>query len=166
MRLKAVSVSGLFGTFDHEIPMDHTDGLTIIHGPNGFGKTVMLRMIAGALRGESRIFSQFPFAEFKLTFDDGSTWTIKPGKLEEAKKSGTPNLVVTTIAADGKQSRVDLKAKEPTAAVLRSLDVIDRSVPPPYSRPGASIESGARQRNCPMTKNHVNQHQVALPRGV
>lgn len=146
MRLKTVSVKNLFGIFNHEIPMDHADGLTIIHGPNGFGKTVMLRMIACALRGESHIFLQIPFDEFRLVFVDGSAWIITPNKVKDAKASDGSTLRVTTVDISGKESEVDLKPKGPTPTVLRYLDYIDRSVPSPYSRHGSGWRDRAGNR--------------------
>ena len=47
MRIKQVSVTNLFGVFNHEIPLNLDDKITIIHGPNGSGKTVLLKMING-----------------------------------------------------------------------------------------------------------------------
>ena len=52
MRVSEISVTGLFGIFNHHIPLTHSDRVTIIHGPNGLGKTMMLRMIA-ALTNQS-----------------------------------------------------------------------------------------------------------------
>ena len=41
MRITKISVKGLFGMFDHEIPLNQESRITIIHGPNGVGKTVL-----------------------------------------------------------------------------------------------------------------------------
>ena len=38
MRITKVLVKKLFGIFDHEIPLNQDSRITIIHGPNGFGK--------------------------------------------------------------------------------------------------------------------------------
>ena len=56
MRVKKIGVKGLFGVFDHEIPLENVDRVTIILGPNGFGKTVMLRMVAALVEGTTSIF--------------------------------------------------------------------------------------------------------------
>ena len=32
--------------FDHEIPLNQESRITIIHGPNGVGKTVLMRMVS------------------------------------------------------------------------------------------------------------------------
>jgi len=42
MRLTKIQAFKLFGVFDHTIPLNSTDLITIIHGPNGYGKTAML----------------------------------------------------------------------------------------------------------------------------
>jgi ABC-type transport system involved in cytochrome c biogenesis ATPase subunit len=60
MRVKSINVTSLFGVFNHEILINTTERVTIIHGPNGFGKTVMLRMIAAVAEGTTSIFQQTP----------------------------------------------------------------------------------------------------------
>src|ERR1700682_5747742 len=71
MRVTSISVKGLFGIFDHEIPLQSAERVTIIHGPNGFGKTAILRMIAALIEGKKELFEQTPFEEFSITVDDG-----------------------------------------------------------------------------------------------
>ncbi|MCE1246432.1 MAG: AAA family ATPase, partial [Firmicutes bacterium] len=46
MRIKEIQVEGLFGMFDHKIQLNTDKQLTILTGPNGFGKTTILRIIA------------------------------------------------------------------------------------------------------------------------
>lgn len=72
MRMTNVSVKKLFGIFDHEIPMQ-SSRITIIHGPNGFGKTVLLRMIHGLFNSKYKVFSEIPFQEFRVMFDNGNS---------------------------------------------------------------------------------------------
>jgi len=43
-RLTKIEVVNLFGIFKHTIPLNLTDRITIIHGPNGYGKTVLLSL--------------------------------------------------------------------------------------------------------------------------
>lgn len=45
MRVKEISVSRLFGLFNHTIPMKMDDRVTIITSPNGYGKTTILRLV-------------------------------------------------------------------------------------------------------------------------
>ena len=42
--LTRIRVVGLFNMFDHEIKIKRDEKITIITAPNGFGKTVILRL--------------------------------------------------------------------------------------------------------------------------
>src|SRR5580765_9113146 len=83
MRVKNVRVKKLFGVFDHEIPLQSAERVTIVHGPNGFGKTIILKMIKAVADGSSKIFESTPFEEFCLTFDDSTCLVITRGKPDE-----------------------------------------------------------------------------------
>jgi len=47
VRIKQISVKGLFEIFDHVIPLNIDERITIIYGLNGFGKTAILRILNG-----------------------------------------------------------------------------------------------------------------------
>ena len=72
MRITKISVTNLFGIFNHEIPLNTSDRITIIHAPNGFGKTILLRMINLLFHSRYSKLHAIPFAELRLDFDDGS----------------------------------------------------------------------------------------------
>lgn len=78
MRLTKVRVTKLFGLFDHEIPLNREERITIIHGPNGFGKTIVLRMTAALISGLYTPFLQVPFEAFTIEYDDGRRLTVEP----------------------------------------------------------------------------------------
>lgn len=68
MRISEVSATELFGVFDHRIKMKDSR-ITIIHGPNGVGKTVLFRMVHGLFNRSYQVFSEIPFEEFRVKFD-------------------------------------------------------------------------------------------------
>ncbi len=72
MQIQQISVTGLFGIFDHVIPLNMNDRITIVHGPNGFGKTAMLRLINGLFNSQYSIFWNIPFHNFQIVFDNKS----------------------------------------------------------------------------------------------
>lgn len=76
MRIKQISVNGLFGIFDHVIPLNMDERITIIHGPNGFGKTVVMRLLNGLFNSKYSELITIPFSNFRLDFDDGNTVEI------------------------------------------------------------------------------------------
>ena len=88
MRIQQISVSGLFGIFDHVIPLNMDERITIIHGPNGFGKTAMLRMLNGFFNTQYSVFRTIPFSNFRVEFDNGSSVEIvkTSEKSEKTKK--------------------------------------------------------------------------------
>jgi predicted ATP-binding protein involved in virulence len=72
LRVIHIRVVGLFGLYDHDIPLNTDDRVTTIHGPNGVGKTVLLRMVKAALSGNYLGLLKIPFQIFELTLSDGS----------------------------------------------------------------------------------------------
>ena len=77
LRLQKIVVEGLFGTYDHEINLRLKDRVTLLHGPNGVGKTVILGMIDALLRKRFDYFKGIPFSRFSLQFHDRSTIDLK-----------------------------------------------------------------------------------------
>jgi predicted ATP-binding protein involved in virulence len=78
MRVKGISVKKLFGIFDHSIPLNMEERITIIHGPNGYGKTIMLRMLDGFFNMRYAVWRTTPFEEFRIDFEDESYVRILP----------------------------------------------------------------------------------------
>jgi predicted ATP-binding protein involved in virulence len=66
MQIKQISVTGLFGIFDHVIPLNMDDRITIVHGPNGFGKTAMLRLVSGFFNSRYSVFTPFPPEDYRI----------------------------------------------------------------------------------------------------
>jgi len=77
MRINKISVTKLFGVFNHVIPLNREEGITIIHGPNGFGKTVLLRMVNGFFNSRYSELRNVEFTEFRVDFDDGSILIVE-----------------------------------------------------------------------------------------
>jgi predicted ATP-binding protein involved in virulence len=72
MRINKISVTKLFGVFNHPISLNMEDRITIIHSPNGFGKTALLRLINGFFNSPYSELLTIPFEEFRIDFDDDS----------------------------------------------------------------------------------------------
>ena len=110
MRLKTLSVENLFGLFDHAIHFRLEDHTTIIHAPNGYGKTVLLKLIAGFFGGSLAIFRQVEFKNAVFQFDDGSTLTIRQRERkrdDNAPQKGDHRAYSFSLKAEG-----DMKPKE------------------------------------------------------
>ena len=73
LRLQHIVVDGLFDIYNHDIPLNLNHRVTLLHGPNGVGKTVVLGMINALLQQRFDYFTRIPFSRFFLAFHDGST---------------------------------------------------------------------------------------------
>ena len=73
MRITKIAVKGLFGMFDHEIPLNQESRITIVHGPNGVGKTVLMEMVHGLFHFDYKFIAETPFQRFGISFDNGAS---------------------------------------------------------------------------------------------
>lgn len=72
MRIEKIKVTGLFDRFDHELVFPENERVTIMIAPNGFGKTMILRIINALFNQPIRTLSRLPFRKLLIQFDDGS----------------------------------------------------------------------------------------------
>lgn len=70
MRIKEISITDLFGVFNHVIPLNLEDRITIIYGKNGVGKTTLLKLINGIFNSELDYILNIDFEEFIIKFED------------------------------------------------------------------------------------------------
>lgn len=68
--------------FDHEIPLNQESRITIIHGPNGVGKTVLMQMVNGLLRGDFELLGSTPFEQLHVEFVGGDNLTAEKNSVE------------------------------------------------------------------------------------
>jgi energy-coupling factor transporter ATP-binding protein EcfA2 len=75
--IKQIVVKKLFGTLDHTIPL-YEDGTTILVGPSGIGKTVILKLLNELFSKSNKILQTIPFGEFRVDFEDNTSfWVTK-----------------------------------------------------------------------------------------
>lgn len=74
MEIKYIKINNLFGTFRHEIKF--SDGVNIIIGDNGVGKTICLKIINNIFKEDFGFFFDLDFQSIVLSFGK-EIWTIK-----------------------------------------------------------------------------------------
>ena len=97
LRLQRIVVGGLFGTYNHDINLNLDDRVTLLHGPNGVGKTVILEMIRALLEEHFDYFWSIPFSQFSLSFHDGSTIALQANH----ETTGNDRTHVLTLTRNG-----------------------------------------------------------------
>jgi predicted ATP-dependent endonuclease of OLD family len=126
MQLKKFEVTGLFGEFDHSIvfptrPEESTDpSVVLLCGPNGVGKTRILRMIEGFMRLDFEPFREVPFKSASLQFSDKSILSVSYFDRQRQKKKHQ------CLRVKFKGKHVDLAAKGTGALFEDESEKIDQ----------------------------------------
>lgn len=80
MKLLNLTIYKLFDIFKHTIDYDQDERITIITAPNGYGKTMTLKIIDNLFNKRFNFFSKLAFKKIIFTFDnDRSIEIIKEG---------------------------------------------------------------------------------------
>ncbi|WP_133513070.1 AAA family ATPase [Candidatus Thiosymbion oneisti] len=103
LRVSSIQVEGLFDLYDHQVDLKPDDRVTILHGPNGVGKTMLLRMVNDLLIGRYNLFLQIPFRRFTLIFTDGSEIELTVDPHPSQANSRPFKMLVLSLREDGKQ---------------------------------------------------------------
>jgi predicted ATP-binding protein involved in virulence len=92
MKLRKLIVNNLFGHFNHVIPF-HEEHITIITAPNGYGKTIVLKIIDAIFNKNFGFLSLLDFSSIEVVSNEGV--------LEIKKELGAENLATLIVSFDG-----------------------------------------------------------------
>jgi len=89
-QLVALRANGLFGHLNHELDFSSSTGITILHGPNGTGKSTLLRIVNEVSLHLPATLLTVPCRSIEFEFTNGQTLTIRPvdDELRYTLKSG------------------------------------------------------------------------------
>lgn len=103
MRINKIIVSGLFGNLNHEIPL-HESGVTMIHGPNGCGKTTILNLLKSIFDYEFDSLLAIKFKTFEIIWSESQSLMVE--KYQNAPPSYTYHRGGKVISKDDEQNGV------------------------------------------------------------
>jgi predicted ATP-binding protein involved in virulence len=127
MRIQKISVTGLFGIFDHVIPLNMNERITIIHGPNGFGKTAMLRMLNGFFNSRYSVFRTIPFSSFQVELDNGSS--VEVVKASDTSENTKSNITFNLYEPNSEKVFFLLKGTNNLPDLDFPIDLLDDIIP-------------------------------------
>lgn len=77
--INRIYIKKLFGRFDYDITTK-PEGITIITGPNGFGKSTILKIVNALSKGNIAYFVKLDFSSLVVEFDNDNKTTINKTK--------------------------------------------------------------------------------------
>lgn len=111
--LRHITIKSLFHLYDYEIEMTSGDGnpiqdIMFLTGPNGMGKSTILRSISSVYKGEFGFFSTFPFERMTFDFDtctvDITQYTTIEDVEEDSDMPGSKTVrIICDYMTKGKQ---------------------------------------------------------------
>lgn len=155
LRVVRIVIEGLFDQFTHDIPLNQTDRVTVLHGPNGVGKTKVMEMVKGALTDDDGPFKSVPFTRLRVEFSNGTecaVWRDEQGKLQAANLIQLPCLLVETqrllrieaprFPLQPNEARILPRVNEVAAGMLESF----KEVLATYGRESQALDRSYPQR--------------------
>lgn len=135
MRINKISVTNLFGIFNHPVSLNMEDRITIIHGANGFGKTALLRIINGFFNSRYSELRSIIFEQFRVDFDEGShlivaKFTEKSLTFHFSKPDSEPETFSSNLSLDSKLSALDSairKLRLSNEKMLKKIDIFQEN---------------------------------------
>lgn len=70
-KLLEFSIDDLYGLYNHKIRFNHGENISILHGPNGVGKTALLRSVKSLFSADFDTLSKVPFRRINVFLDSG-----------------------------------------------------------------------------------------------
>lgn len=123
--ISSLRVSKLFGRFDHNLEFGEESDISIITAPNGYGKTLILRIVDSLFNGRLHFFREIEFEKIEVSFRSGKSISISSSII--GKK---PDLADGEVIFEGsgfgpkvKEYKLD---KTPSPSEFRQLE---RSLP-------------------------------------
>lgn len=132
MRITKITVTNLFGIYNHDVPLNMDDRITLIHGPNGIGKTILLSMINAFFKSQYSLILKIPFDKLKIYFDNKryieiSKLNIKGKNIKKNKKG------ISMSYKDMKNNKIEEHTSKfidfydiPSSLIEDTLDDVER----------------------------------------
>lgn len=143
-RIKSFVVEGLFHKARHEIQFSTHTPVTIIAGPNGIGKTHILKLMHAALTVDVATLASSPFDRLDITFANGRRIGVLKGEDEDGDpeviyegfgprggRAGKLTLPVELFTAPDDDRRTFIRLSNGVWMNRRTGDTLPRGVVPP-----------------------------------
>ncbi|MDR1973659.1 MAG: ATP-binding protein [Bacteroidales bacterium] len=111
IQIKSFEVFGLFGTDDVSIPFND-DGIKILIGENGLGKTQILNLLYSTLTANFLRLDEFKFSKLKLSFSNKKSIEISKEDIRNLTEKMYDNPIVKNFINDFGLSQFEVSKKK------------------------------------------------------
>jgi hypothetical protein len=133
MRLARVSVRGLLRRFSYDLVLHGDERITIIHGPNGYGKTTLLKLIDSFYVGAYDEVMSIPFDVLELEFEDAVRLVLTkmtPAQEPEDRETERKTSLMCEIYQGVEKVQGErLKIAEQMHRISQTGDLVRRAIP-------------------------------------
>jgi len=129
MSLQELVVEDLFDEFTHKIAFRTQEGLTILHGPNGVGKTTVLKVLDNLFNKKFTALRRMPLSGLQVSFSEGDRIQItKKHTGTDKPKSERTSLEFILTPTTGRARTWSLAASDPGRYDL-PVSIIEEIIP-------------------------------------
>ena len=105
--LESIKIKKLFGLFDYHITLDTTENITILTGPNGYGKTTILNIIYHFFNQQFSYFQKLNFESISFEFSENKRMELTKKK-KKNKEDKSSKLLPSSFLSDHEIETVDI----------------------------------------------------------
>ena len=124
--LRELVVEDLFGEFTHSITFKTEDGLTLLHGPNGVGKTMTLRALDNLFNKRFGLLRSMPLRVLHVEFDNGDRLQVSKD-FKEVREGN--QVVVLEFIINPKAGRSHTWTYKPRTDLAIPLSAVEELIP-------------------------------------
>ncbi|CDD48662.1 excinuclease ATPase subunit [Bacteroides sp. CAG:875] len=123
--IKRIKITELYGLYSYDIVIPEKQNLTILTGPNGYGKTTILHIIEHLLQCEFWFFYFLDFKNITISFDTNKFISISKNSKQADNR---PNYIAQENeteeieTSDSKPIQVDIKLAENTINQINEIE--------------------------------------------
>lgn len=97
MNITGINIHGLFHLYNYELPFSENNEVSIITGPNGYGKTTILTLLSELASSHLYYFYTLPFDMIEVKLSDGNAVRISQQEVKrEEEVAGDVRLTLDT----------------------------------------------------------------------
>ncbi|WP_162803489.1 AAA family ATPase [Pseudomonas kribbensis] len=158
-RISEFYIEHLYGLYNHKINFDHPEGISILHGPNGVGKTAVLKCINYIFSSNFEELIKIPFNRVSITLSNALRILVTQLKTTSSGGSGkepspTGKLEVIIFSNEKLLARHTFNTISQTQSDLSRL----------YSKIAASARSASvteNYRSLIESKSYIDNHSTS-----